>query len=159
MRSPSNELVDLDLDPSNAEAGDDYDDQDDDDDPPLGDPFALAIGCDLLSAAPGVPGCWACVRCDCGRAFKLDLLSDGLKPCPGCGTVFSHVLLIAPSDDPEITAAFLDAIHSDSETDPERNANPEQPEQPEELAGPDAPDEADDDVTGYAAGWPAADDE
>jgi hypothetical protein len=53
----------------------------------------------------------------------------------------------------------LDAIHSDSETDPERNANPEQPEQPEELAGPDAPEEADDDVTDYAAGWPAADDE
>lgn len=92
-------------------------DDDEGDDPPLGDPFALAVGCDLLKTGPGVPGCWASIACDCGRRFKVDLLTELRKPCPGCGVVFSHCLLIAPADDVEITAAFLDTIHGEPDDD------------------------------------------
>jgi hypothetical protein len=77
-----------------------------DEEPTLGEPFAIAIGCDMLPLGPGVPGCWACVRCDCGKAFKVDLLSEGVKRCHGCGLGYSHVLLVAPHDDPDIVAAF-----------------------------------------------------
>lgn len=92
------------------ETGPDPDDDGADYERPLGDPFALALGCDLLPHSPGIPGCWASVRCDCGRSFKLDLLSAGRKPCPGCRLAYSHVLLVAPAEDTEITSAFLDAI-------------------------------------------------
>jgi hypothetical protein len=88
------------------DAGDDW--------APLGEPFALTTGADLLQQAQGVPGCWASVRCDCGRAFKVDLLSQGIKPCPGCRTPFSHVLIFAPADDCEIVNTFLEHI-DDSE--------------------------------------------
>lgn len=87
-----------------------FDDDQEPYDVALGDPFALAVGCALLAVGPGVPGCIASVRCDCGRAFKLDLLSAGRKPCPGCRVEYSHTLLVAPADDTEIAAAFLDTI-------------------------------------------------
>jgi hypothetical protein len=93
------------------------DDDDDDELPPIGEPFALTTGCDLLQVAPGVPGespaipgCFASVRCDCGRSFKVDLLSSGPKPCPGCRTLYSHVLLVAPCDDRDIVGEFYDAV-------------------------------------------------
>lgn len=87
------------------------DDGDDDDTPPpLGEPFALATGADLLQQAQGIPGSWASLRCDCGRAFKIDLLSPGVKCCPGCQVPYSHVLLVAPADDTEIVSAFLDTL-------------------------------------------------
>jgi hypothetical protein len=93
------------------------DDEDDDDDPPIGEPFAVSNGCDLLQVTPGVPGvspgipgCFASVRCDCGQAFKVDLLSSGVKPCSGCGTPYSHVLLVAPCTSREIVGEFLDAV-------------------------------------------------
>lgn len=92
-------------------------DEDDQGDPPLGEPFALAMGCDLLQKAGGVPGCYASIRCDCGRAFKVDLLSEGLKACPGCRVNYSHVLLVAPADDTEITRELMDALHGTPEGD------------------------------------------
>ena len=93
------------------------DDDHDEDPPPLGDPFALAVGCDLLKTGPGVPGCWASIACDCGRRFKVDLLTELRKPCPGCGIVFSHCLLIGPADDSDLTDAFLDTIHGEPDDD------------------------------------------
>lgn len=114
-RHSENEVIELD-ESNTAEVIDDHD-LGEDEAPPLGDPFAVAVGCDLLRAAPGVPGCWACMRCDCGRAFKVDLLTEGRKPCPGCGVVYSHCLLVGPADDPQVTEEFLDYIEGEPEQD------------------------------------------
>jgi hypothetical protein len=84
--------------------------QADDDTPPIGEPFALSMGADLLPRGPGVPGCYVSMRCDCGRAFKVDLLNPHVKPCPGCGTPYSHALLVAPVDDRDVVAEFYAAV-------------------------------------------------
>lgn len=124
----------------------DADDHQEDDgapefDPPIGDPFALAVGCDLLKQAPGVPGCWASVRCDCGRAFKVDLLTEGRKPCPGCSVVYSHCLLVGPADDPSVTTEFLDALHGDTDDGDDDQPMDGEPEPADVVEAPQPDDE------------------
>jgi hypothetical protein len=152
MRSPSNHhndgsaVHDLDEPQAQEPIGPEEHDLNDGEDPPIGDPFALAIGCDLLKAAPGVPGCWASMRCDCGRAFKIDLLTDGRKPCPGCGIVFSHCLLVGPHDDSELVSSFLDAVHAepddDGDDDDGETMRGEVIDAPQDAADQDDADEA-----------------
>jgi len=90
--------------------------QTDDDSPEpstLGEPFALATGAELLEAEGRIPGCIVSARCDCGSAFKFSLLAPGYKACPGCGTQYTHALLLAPADDTEIIDQFLEVLDSE----------------------------------------------
>jgi hypothetical protein len=104
----------LELDATEIEQTDDADDVD----PPLGPPFAIAYGVQLLDASPGVPGCFATVQCDCGHAFKCNLLNPNAKQCPKCHVNYSHALLFAPIDDSEVVTDFLDTVHAEP-ADPE----------------------------------------
>ena len=79
----------------------------------LGPPFAIAHDAMLLKpdAARGVPGCFATLRCDsCGQHFKIDLLADGAKKCPGCPMRYTHALLICEDDDDTIIEEALELI-------------------------------------------------
>ncbi len=100
---------------------------------PMGNPFALS-GVDaqhnpiLLEAdnTGDVPGCFASLECDCGQAFKVNLLSDHRAPsaCPKCSATYTHVLIVAGADDPEIFAhAFRQVLinngYADDDDDPD----------------------------------------
>jgi hypothetical protein len=129
--NPAASVIDLDLDTNgdhDATAADAY---------ALGEPFALATGAELLDTEGRIPGCIVSARCDCGAAFKFSLLAPGLKACPGCGTQYSHALLLAPADDLEIVDQFNEVIEGDDD-------------EADDLAGieaddDEADDEADDD--------------
>jgi len=126
----ASEVTNLD-DLDNTEHAAEHDD-DDDEAIPLGEPFALAIGAALLETNGRIPGCIVSARCDCGSAFKFSALAPGYKACPGCGTQYTHALLIAHADDLEIVDQFYEVIASEPGDDDG------------ELAGDD--DEADDDA-------------
>lgn len=124
----------IDLDNAEAEQTDD----DGAEPATLGEPFALATGVELLDAEGRIPGCIVSARCDCGSAFKFSLLGAGYKACPGCGTQYTHALLIAPADDREIVDQFLEIIDSE----PAEDDNDDE-DQRDDLAGDD--DHGDDD--------------
>lgn len=82
--------------------------------PPLviGAPFAKSHDCELLDVPlpAGSKGCTAVLKCDdCGQKFKINLLSPEVKHCPNpkCRAAFSHVLLVARTDDTEIVTAAM----------------------------------------------------
>lgn len=84
----------------------------------LDEPFSLASGGELLDASTGVVGCVACFACFCGSRWRVNLLSEGRKSCPGCRTHYSHVLIFGPADDPEMVAdviAELEGAGSDAD--------------------------------------------
>ncbi len=64
---------------------------------PIGPPFAMSDECELRQDA-----CWAVVQCDCGQPFKINLLRAGPKPCPKCGTEYTHVLVVTTMSDTEM---------------------------------------------------------
>ena len=71
----------------------------------IGEPFAIAEDLDLLDVTEAKPGCVAIVKCDtndCGQVFRINLLAQGVKYCPRCRVGYSHVLLVARSDNTEI---------------------------------------------------------
>ena len=127
----------------------DQDDQDDEHDEThadayrLGEPFALATGAELLDTEGRIPGCIVSARCDCGAAFKFSLLAPGLKACPGCGTQYSHALLLAPADDLEIVDQFNEVIEGD---DDEGDDLAGDDEETDDLAGDDDQDDDQDDA-------------
>jgi hypothetical protein len=128
-KNNAHNVIDLD-----APTGQTDDDDGRDDASTLGEPFALATGAELLEAEGRIPGCIVSARCDCGSAFKFSLLSPGFKACPGCGTQYTHALLLAPADDTEIIDQFLEVL--ESEEDDEGT-----------LDGADDDDQTDDDAT------------
>lgn len=81
----------------------------------IGEPFALA-GVDAdedggkgqdgefleENEASGVPGCFASVLCGCGQPFKIDLLTQDVKACPGCDSRFTHLLVLGGEGDGRI---------------------------------------------------------
>lgn len=88
-----------------------------DDDPhvldlPLGRPFAIAGDCEILpeGGPDKLPGTFATVACDCGELFKLNLLVESDKKCPGCGAVFTHALVIGRADDQTLAQEFIDEV-------------------------------------------------
>lgn len=78
----------------------------------IGEPFALSLDCELLheQKAIGVPGCYASLACKCGQQFRIDLLTDTIKVCPGCGTKFTHILTVNPVDDNSMPIHILKEI-------------------------------------------------
>lgn len=79
---------------------------------PLGRPFAIAGDCEILpeGGPDNVPGTFATVCCDCGELFKLNLLVESDKKCPGCGAVFTHALVIGRADDQSLAQEFIDEV-------------------------------------------------
>ncbi len=78
---------------------------------PLGVPFAFTgEEVELLEAESGIPGCFASVQCKCGECFKIDLLKDNLKPCPTCGTKFTHVLIVGVETDVQLAQDFVNEV-------------------------------------------------
>ena len=79
---------------------------------PLGPPFALSVDCALLDGnkARQIEGCIACVACDCGQKFRLNLLGDAASHrCPGCKAAFTSVLIVAPITD---GSAFVELVET-----------------------------------------------
>jgi hypothetical protein len=78
----------------------------------IGPPFALAQGCELIERddATGMPGTYAAIRCDCGAAWRANLLSDDDKACPGCGAAFTHIFVIGPVKERGMLAAIMDEV-------------------------------------------------
>lgn len=108
----------------------------------LGPPFAIAHDAMLLKpdAQRGIPGCFATLKCDsCGQAFKLDLLADGLKKCPGCPMRYTHALLICEHDDETMVEEALELIFA-------ANGFGGQPAEPEEDSGELTDEEIDADL-------------
>lgn len=68
----------------------------------LGDPFAIISGADFHE-----PTLLTAITCDCGQAFQFDLLNGSPKGCPGCGTRFTHILLVCPEDDGEAATELV----------------------------------------------------
>jgi hypothetical protein len=77
--------------------------------PPLvvGAPFAISHECDLLDAQEAAPGCVVVLRCDCGQTFKFSPLLAGPKRCPKCKAAFTHLLLVARSEDTSIVSEAM----------------------------------------------------
>jgi len=122
----------------------------------LGPPFAIAGDCELLDRdaatacqsceQPQVHGAVAIVRCACGQPFRINLLSDGNKPCPakGCGRVYTHVLLVADIHDDEI---FADACMGILKANGYEVEPPGDDEDPDDDGDPDDDEPPDDDDT------------
>jgi hypothetical protein len=79
---------------------------------PLGRPFAIAGDCEILpeGGPDNLPGTFATVCCDCGELFKLNLLVESDKKCPGCGAVYTHALVIGRADDQTLAQEFVDEV-------------------------------------------------
>lgn len=69
----------------------------------IGPPFAMFGDCEHLQTdkAKGV-GSFSCIRCDCGHAFKIDLLKERPTACPSCKAIYTHVLAVCRMDDTEM---------------------------------------------------------
>lgn len=113
----------------------------------LGDPFAMAGGCEFLPRddAKNVHGCRVCIVCDCGRKLIIDLLRPEVKQCPGCKQQFTHVLLVSTVDDVGITSDLFEQIMQANGIQPP-NEEPTDASPPEEATGGD--DTAGDDAAG-----------
>lgn len=122
----------------------------------LGPPFAMTADCELVGRGgeqcpdcgqPEVSGAVAIVQCECGQVFRIDLLSDGMKPCPArCGRVFTHLLLVSTQDDDQV---FADAAVQVLRANGVVVQQPDDDDEPDDGAGehPDD-DDPDDDDTG-----------
>lgn len=76
-----------------------------------GPPFAISLDCDLLDGKQaGSQGAFATVRCECGQGFRVNLLASGYKSCPKCHAEFTHILLIAHSDDHDIITEAMATV-------------------------------------------------
>lgn len=69
----------------------------------IGPPFAVCGDAEFLETnkETGV-GSHACIKCDCGHAFKLDLLSARPKVCPSCKSTYTHTLIVCRTDDADM---------------------------------------------------------
>jgi hypothetical protein len=94
----------------------------------LGPPFAISSGAAddesvplvLLkrdspadrAANPGhaVQGCIATVGCPCGQPFIINLLSEKVSRCPGCGERYSSILVVAAEDDDQAMMEVLEHL-------------------------------------------------
>lgn len=56
---------------------------------------------------PAVSGSTSILRCDCGQLFRVDLLDNAPKNCPGCERVYTHVLIVCADDNQD---AFVEAV-------------------------------------------------
>lgn len=79
---------------------------------PLGRPFAIAGDCEILpeGGPDNLPGTFATLCCDCGELFKMNLLIESDKKCPGCGAVYTHALVIGRADDQSLAQEFVDEV-------------------------------------------------
>lgn len=78
-------------------------------------------------------GAFAHVQCDCGQPFRVDLLNPDIKQCPKCKTRYTHFLVFAAEDDPDVLAQTWEHLLTE-------NGVPFEP-----AAGDDQADAGDDD--------------
>lgn len=107
------------------------------DDPPLdlpiGEPFALVHDAELLERddAQGIPGTFASVQCECGEAFRANLLTGKVKVCPSCKAGYTHALLWARTDNTAIVDEFVDdVIAAAGDAEDAEGDDEQEPEQP-----------------------------
>jgi hypothetical protein len=81
-----------------------------------------------------VQGCIATVGCGCGQPFVMDLVTDNLKTCPGCGARFTSLLVVAHINDDQILGDVLEHLRLVNEGLPPDGGDLE-PEPPEPPAG------------------------
>ncbi len=120
--------------------------------PPLlmGEPFAMAgntehgHNAELLDKdeEQGVPGSFASMACDCGAKFRVNLLKGNIKTCPGCKTMYSHMLVVAAVGDNEVLGHVMEHI---LEQNGLHIANPEDDDDDEEGEGEDDDQDEDED--------------
>jgi hypothetical protein len=114
----------------------------------IGPPFLVCHDVDLMERGgevcahcnqPEVSGAVAILRCDCGQLFRINLLDVGGHPaqCPKCDKKYTHVLIVAESDNPE---AFPEAVAC------VLGANGYKVALPDELDDDDDADDDDDDA-------------
>jgi hypothetical protein len=96
----------------------------------VGEPFAIAHDCSLVDNA-----CHATVECECGQAFRLNLLLAGVKACPKCKEHYTHVLLICHADNDELVADAFDHVLEANGI--ELPMHEEQDGEPAEVVDPD----------------------
>lgn len=123
------------------------DDEDQYDNLRLGKPFAIAHDCGLVEK-----GCTATLECDCGQAFRFDLMQPGFKGCPSCKTLFTHVLLVCQVENDELFAEMMDVVFTangielpETEENPDDGSHRAEPVDAEELDGDAGDDEGEDD--------------
>ncbi len=70
----------------------------------IGPPFAIAGEAEFLphDAEKGVVGSVSSIQCDCGQAFKINLLDNRAVACPKCKRAYTHVLLVCRTDDADM---------------------------------------------------------
>jgi hypothetical protein len=74
-----------------------------------------------------VQGCIATVGCGCGQPFVMDLLTDNIKSCPGCGQSYTSLLVVAAADDDQIFGDVLDHLRVVNEGEATAEEPPEEP--------------------------------
>ena len=76
----------------------------------FGDPVSMLVDCEFLDSVK------VTIKCgECGKGFRFPLENEAIKICPGCGTKYSHALLIARADDTEAISEFCDLIEPSDE--------------------------------------------
>jgi len=112
----------------------------------IGPPFAVAGDAEFLPTDKerGV-GSVSCIKCECGHAFRLDLLSERPKVCPGCKATYTHVLVVCRTDDPDMFDDIAKQIlHANG------IAPPEDPDDDEDDGEDDGEDDDSEDDDGEA---------
>lgn len=103
-------------------------------DNPLGDAPALVIGapcafsadCDLMTRDDKrrVVGCAACVQCECGQPFRVDLLSEAMHGCPKCKREYTSLLIVARAEDRTVLQDAMEHVLAVNGIDV-RDSNPD----------------------------------
>ncbi len=115
----------------------------------IGPPFAVAGDAEFLPTdkANGVESV-SCIKCDCGHAFRLDLLSDRPKVCPGCKATYTHVLVVCRTDDSDmfddIAKQILHANGIAPPEDPDDEAEDDDDAEDDDAEDDDDTDDKDD---------------
>jgi hypothetical protein len=122
----------------------------------IGPPFALFGDCKQLpdDKARHIQSV-SCIKCRCGHAFKVDLLSDTPKACPGCKATYTHILVVCRADDSEMWDDLaLQILHANGITPPEEE---DDAEADDDDADDDDDDDDDDDSQGEDDAEPGED--
>lgn len=93
-------------------------------------------------AQPAVSGSTSILRCDCGQLFRIDLLDNVPKNCPACERVYTHVLIVCASDNPE---AFVEAVAVVLRANGYAATLPSELDEEEDLRGSDDDDSEEED--------------
>lgn len=112
----------------------------------IGPPFAMCGEGEFIDTDKANHiGSVSCIKCDCGQAFKIDLLTDRPKVCPGCRSTYTHMLIVCRVDDPDMFNDVVEQVLENNGIEPPGSPDEAEEEADDTQADDDNDEPGDDD--------------